>query len=284
MTACAAEPLEPGTTMRTSLLLSLLALAAPLPAQESDFGIPVATTLSAVRADPDAFRGVKVTFTIQFTSLGRISNPFFTRFTPSDYVNFYAWADEQPIWQKSAYSDPFAMLFYSKLGKKLEQVYSLRLYERVRVEGVVRNTFQDMPWIEVLDFAPVGGQLDTATLAHLYRGEQLMAQRRWQRAIAELSMAAGDNLPAPAAAAMQKNLGTCYLRLGEAAQAVAHLRRATELQVVPDLETERLLAVASVRPEQELDRTADARILKDNERPMWTAFEGEQPRLGRTVR
>jgi len=42
----------------------------------------VITTLKQVREHPDAFRNVKVQFDIQFATLGRISNPFFTQFVP----------------------------------------------------------------------------------------------------------------------------------------------------------------------------------------------------------
>ena len=178
--------------MRTPLLLSFVLGAALLPAQEREFGKPVATTLTELRAEPEAYRNVKIEFTIQFASLGKLTNPFFTRFTPTDFVNFYGWADEQEIWQQPAYNDLFGMLFYNKLNPQLEEVYQLRTYDRIKVTGIVRSVFQDSPWIEVLEFTRLGGKLDTAVLTHLYRGEQLMAQRQWQRAVAELALAPGS--------------------------------------------------------------------------------------------
>ena len=88
--------------MRTALLLSCLIGVTALPAQDNEFGNPVRTTIAAMRANPDAFHNVKVKFTAQFASLGRISNPFFTKFTPTEYTNFYGWSDDQPIWQEKA--------------------------------------------------------------------------------------------------------------------------------------------------------------------------------------
>jgi hypothetical protein len=269
--------------MRTSLLVPLFLGAVALPAQESDFGTCVPTTLSEVRAEPEAFRGVRLQFTIQFGSLGRISNPFFTKFTPTDFVNFYAWADEQQIWQQATYKDLFGMLFYSKLGEKLEQLYEVRLYERLLVTGIVRNTFQNQPWIEVLDFERVPGQVDAAVLSHLYRGEKMMAERKWQRAIGELSMVSGEGVPQHALRAMHKNLGVCYLRIGEAKQAEAHLVAASALVPETDFELERLLASVSADPGAELDRTIPTTGVRDSERPMWEAFDGDRPTQGKAL-
>lgn len=259
--------------MRTSLLLSLLLCAAALPAQDREFGASVQTTLTQVRAEPDAFRNVKIVFNVQYASLGKLSNPFFTRFTPTDFTNLYVWGEEQPIWRQNAYEDLFGMLFYPKMGKQLEDIYKLRTYQRLRVSGVVRNTFQGVPWIEVLDYEMLPGQVDLAVLTHMYRGEQLMEQRRWQRAIAELSLAAGEGVPETVRMAMHRSLGTCYLRIGEPGRAMAHLETAAGLCQDTDIELERMLAAAKEQPLLEIDRTVDSSGLRDFERPMWEAFE-----------
>ena len=262
--------------MRSALFVSFLLGVAALPAQDREFGAAVATTLTAVRAEPDAYHNVKIEFTAQFASLGRISNPFFTKFSPTHYANFYVWGDEQPIWQEPSYHDLFGMMFLSKLHPRLEEVYSMRLYQRVRVTGVVRNTFQQMPWIEVVDFTVLSGQLDNAVLTHLHRGEQFMSKRMWQRAIAELSLAPGDGVPTPATRAAHKNLGICLLRMGEPEAAIGYLQSAASLTEGQDMQIENLLAVARHTPAEAIDRTVDAGSLRDSERPMWEAFEEER--------
>lgn len=268
--------------MRTSLLLSLLVAAAALPAQDREFGTSVRTTLTQVRAEPDAFRNVKIVFDVQYASLGKLSNPFFTRFTPTDYTNLYVWADEQPIWRQGAYEDLFGTLFYPKLGDRLEEVYKLRTYQRLQVTGIVRNTFQGVPWIEISEFQVLPGQVDLAVLTHLYRGEQLMDQRRWQRAIAELSLATGEGVPDTARQAVHRGLGVCFLRIGEPGRAMAHLQTAVQLGQQTDLELERMLVAAKEQPLLEIDRTVDSSGLRDFERPMWEAFEdGKTSKLSR---
>ncbi len=263
--------------MRTALFVSFVLGVASLPAQDREFGTAVVTTLTQVRAEPEAFKNVKVAFTVQFASLGKIANPFFTKFTPTDFANFYAWADEQSIWQEKVYSDVFGMLFLAKANPKLEQLYSLRLYQRLQVTGVIRNTFQGMPWIEVMDFEVADGQLDNAVLTHLHRGEKLMEQRLWQRAIAELSLAPGTGVPMHALRATHKNLGTCLLRMGEPQAAIGYLESAAQMGGM-DLEIESLLAMAKTQPDEAIDRTVDSRGLKDSERPMWEAFDADKNR------
>lgn len=261
--------------MRPALFVSFLLGVAALPAQDRDFGTAVRTTLTEVRAEPDAFQSVKVDLIVQFASLGRIANPFFTKFTPTDFANFYAWGDEQEIWQRASYDDLFGMLFLSKLHPKLESLYTLRTYQRLHVTGVVRDTFQGIPWIEVTEFEVLPEQLDTAVLTHLHRGEKLMAERKWQRAIAELSLAPGEGVPPNATRAAHKDLGVCLLRMGEPQAAIGYLESAAAMSTGTDLEIESLLATARNQPEQAIDRTVDSTTLRDSERPMWEAFDGD---------
>ena len=77
--------------------------------------------------------------------------------------------------------------------------------------------------------------------------------------------------------AAHRNLGLCLLRMGEARAAIGYLKSASELGQGLDFEVENLLAVAESNPAKAIDRTVDSSTLKDSERPMWEAFEGNQP-------
>jgi hypothetical protein len=264
--------------MRTVLTLALTAaLAGTVAGQHQQFhdgATVVETKLSAVRATPSAFRNVWIRFPVQFVSLGSVSNPFFTEFVPNHFVNFYAWADEQPIWRREAYDDMFGNLFLSKDSHRVHDLYQLKLYTRMWVTGVVRNTFQEQPWIEVFDFEVGAGAVTTASLTHLYQGERLMEKRRWTDAISELSLAPTEGAPEALLAAVNKNLGICYLRIGEVNAALNHLNAAAGLQGdFVDHETRRLVAIAMQDPRSGLDRVTDTLGIKDWERPMWEAFE-----------
>ncbi len=263
--------------MKTILTLAMsLALTTITPA--SGGGAPegqpiVVTTLEEMRAHPEAFKTVWVRFPVQFCSIGRVSNPFFTRFVPSDFANFYAWSDRQEIWKRGDYDSVFGMLFLSKESKVLNSLYDLDLYDRVWVTGIVRNVFQGEPWIEATKLEISGGKVNTATLSHLFRGESYMKRREWHRAISELSLAPSDRLPQSVLSSIHRNLGVCYLRLGEAQLAVQHLDQAVSMNAGRDYELKELQSTARDKPETGLDLIVDRSSLQDHERPMWEAFE-----------
>lgn len=265
--------------MKNGLLMTL-GLAVATVAQDREPGAPVFTTLAQVRAEPAAYRNVPVEFVVQFVSLGRINNPFFTKFTPNEYANFYVWGDEQPIWRESAFHAACGTLFLSKDSQQLDLLYGLKMYDRVNVVGVVRNTFQNMPWFEVTTMTPLPTKVDNAVLTHLYRGEQLMADRQWGRAIAELNKVPGKTVPETALTAAYQNLGTCLLRVGEAGRALPFLQSASTLTKGKNAEIESLLATAANSPAEGIDRGSKAPSVRDAERPMWEAFEPSKPSAG----
>ncbi len=262
--------------MKTVLFAALcLTTFAPASAQapQIDENAVVDVDLDALRRAPEAFQNVRVRFDIQFCSLGRIWNPFFTRFVPSEFTNFYGWSGTQPIWQKDSYEDVFGMLFINKRNAQVPDLYKFRTYDRVTLEGIVQNTFQGNPWIEVFSITPIPGRVDTPTLAHLYRAQSHMEKREWQRAISELSLAPGQDQPTHVLAAINKNLGVCYLRTGEAEKASVYLATADRLAEGRDAETARLAQAATIDPASQLDRAVDRSKVDETSRPLWEAFE-----------
>lgn len=233
----------------------------------------VFTDLETLRRTPEAFKSIWVQFDIQFASLGRVSNPFFTRFEPSRYANFVAWAGDQPIWRRDSYDDLFGMLFVAKDTEAVSRLYDLHTYDRLRVTGVVRNTFRDQPWIEVTDFTPLSSKVDTATLAHLFRAERHMQNREWRRAISELSLAPSMDKPSFVRSAVYENLAVCHLRLGEADLARTHLQKALELNS-GNRRLRDMLATATTDAQSLLDHDVDRGAIEESERPIWEAFEG----------
>lgn len=232
----------------------------------------ISTTLDAIRESPGTFKDVRVTFPVQFASIGSLQNPFFTRFVSNDFTNFHAWSDHQAIWRKDQYDDVFGYLFLSKENEQIDELFQVHVYDRMQLVGVVRDLFQGEPWIEVQSFELLTGKVDTPTLAHLYRGEQHMSEHHWTRAISELSLAPVDTVPDHVRAVVHRDIGLCYLRQGEAGQAVTHLEIAMELAGENDRETAALLYTAQNTPAVELDRQV-ALTVPDYDRPMWEAFE-----------
>lgn len=262
-------------TLALALTTCLCSLPAQGPEISSEGKLIIDTSLDALRADPDAFKAVWVRFDVQFSSLGAVSNPFFTRFEPIDFANFYVWGGDQPIWRRDSYDDVFPTLFMSKRNPNLKELYTVKQYERLRVTGMVQNTFQALPWIEVTEFQRLPSEVDTPTLAHLYRAERHMQNREWRKAISELSLAPSADKPGFVRASVHKNMGVCHLRLGEADQARHHLQLAQNLES-GDRELNQLAAAAVKDPRSELDQGVDKDSVPEVDLPLWTAFEDEQ--------
>ena len=82
-----------------------------------------------------------------------------------------------------------------------------------------------------------------------------------------------------------RQLGLCYLRIGEAPAAVHHLQIACKCGAAnEDAEVRRLLAAAESTPGLELDREVNPTALRDASRPLWEAFEDRDNVLGATPR
>jgi len=267
-----------GGNMKLGLTIAVCAAFAPLAGAQFQPVVPVdkvvPTTLDAIRKHPDAYKGVWVSFPVQFCSVGKLSNPFFTRFVPSLYTNFYAWSDDQPIWRRAEWRDVCGTLVMAKDSDHVAGIYDLDIYDRLMLTGVVRNTFQSKPWIEIVEFEPLEGKVSSPTLAHMYRGESFMQRRQWNRAVSELALASAGDVPTPVLAAVHENLGMCYLKMGEADRARQHLAHAVDMRGDSiTVELEQLWRVANNSPELQLDREVEAVEVGDHERPMWEAFE-----------
>ena len=240
-------------------------------------------TSTELRRAPENFKGVAVRFPVQFCATGRVFNPFFTAFTPSEFANFSVWGAEQAIWLRSEYDNPFGYMFVSKrVPELIDQVMALKVYEQFMLSGVVRSTFQGTPWVEVTAIQRMDQALNTETLAHMFRGSQLMENRRWALAIGELALANADGIPSRVIGEIHKMIGICHLRMGEAAKAAEQFDLA-QGNIKNDAELTALSIIATKTPEAGIDRVVTAAPLKDAERPMWEAFErssvrGSEPR------
>jgi hypothetical protein len=232
----------------------------------------ITTSITKLKANPDAYKNIWVSFTVQFAGLSRVQNPFFTIFTPSDFANFSGWCDSQNIWNKDEFGDAFSYLFVKKDNPIAETIFYMKKFQRANCVGVVRNTFQGQPWIEVTSIKPIPGALNTETLAHLYRGSQFMNSHRWSLAVGELSLASVEGVPERVVGEVHRMLGTCWLRTGESEKAAAHLSTAAGI-LKEDKDLDRLARLAVTDPAAGLDRIVSEKSLKDSERPMWEAFE-----------
>ena len=242
------------------------------------FTQPKETTLSAIRNNPDAFKNVWVTFDIQFGGLSTVYNPFFTRFVPTDYVGLAAWGTEQEIWKLEEFRKDFHFLFVDKRSSAAIPLYKLKKFQRARVIGLVRNTFQNTAWIEITEIHPLPKSLDEATLFHLARGETFLKEGKWKAARSQLLQAsASPKTPGRVKGVIWSDLAECYMKLGDFPQARKALAMAK--QAWPkEPRAEKLAKLLAEHPIQGMDNRVEISELKEWEKPLWQ----DLPRQGET--
>ncbi|MBK9384209.1 MAG: hypothetical protein IPN34_05235 [Planctomycetes bacterium] len=152
--------------------------------------LPRMVNLSDLLKSPEAYRGLNVRVTIAFCDLGKLENPFFTRFTNNNYMNFAAWDDTQPIWRKEEYLKSYPLLFARRTTPICDQFADAKRFDRFLVEVVVQDTFRGKPWVEIVSARKEEAALSMGSLRHLYhastqaeRGNYSIAQGEVQRAL-----------------------------------------------------------------------------------------------------
>ena len=268
---------------RAKLLTVVFGLAVFFPRAEAQriedlqgFTQPKETTLTAIRNNPDAFKNVWVTFDIQFGGLSTVYNPFFTRFVPTDYVGLAAWGVEQEIWKLEEFRKDYQFLFVDKRSSAAIPLYKLKKYQRARVVGLVRNTFQGTAWIEITEIRPLPKSLDETTLFHMVRGETFLKEGKWKAARSQLLQAsASPNAPGKVKGVIWSDLAQCYLKLGDFPQARKALAMAK--QAWPkNPQAAQLAKILEEHPIQGMDNRVEVSSMKDWEKPLWQDLPQEE--------
>ena len=117
---------------------------------------PVNTTLSALRAQPDAWVNTPITFEARFHRLGEIFQPFYTPFDSFSFGNFAAWDMDAQLDQEGPFVDHCPTLYVDRQmkAKTMKCVAELKPYQRFRATGIVRSVFAGRPFIEVTSIEP----------------------------------------------------------------------------------------------------------------------------------
>lgn len=157
--------------------------------------LPRMVTLGDLMKAPEAYRGIHVRLTIAFSDLGKLENPFFTRFTTNNYMNFAAWDDSQAIWQKDEFLKSYPLLFARRTTPVCDDFADAKRFDRFAVEAVVQDTFRGKPWIEVLSARKEEASLSHGALRHLHHAHQQSDRGNYSLAQGEVNRALNAPLP-----------------------------------------------------------------------------------------
>ena len=260
-----------------ALALSLVAGGLHSQASKIELSDVKEVKLSDVRANPSAYKNVFISFKAQFHGIGSVHNPFFTRFTRTEYTNFWAWGDEQKVWKVSEFSNPLSILFIKKLDNDeiLAKVFKYKRFDRLQIKGVVRNVFKNAPWIEVVSVEKIDGKVTIPTLTHMHRAYSYMSKRRWAQAGTELNLAMTEGLPPFYQGWIHAYLGECLMKLGRPDPALSQLGYAQDY--LPDeISVAKNIALVKSDPKRAIDNMEAGKSVAKNMVPIWVAVTGSK--------
>jgi tetratricopeptide (TPR) repeat protein len=184
--------------------------------------------LVKVLDSPDAYKGKEITFDVVFHEVTTFYNPYYTRFIPSQYVNFSAWPVASRLWREEDYLTSFSFLFLEKGHKNYQQLLGMQKYTRLRLTGYVQNTFKNVPWIEVRHIDVLEGSLTRDSLRQIILGDELAKAGKWAEAVDRWNAATMMDLPPDVLASVDMKRGEAFVALGRTEDAKTALHRALE--------------------------------------------------------
>jgi len=178
--------------------------------------------------DPHGWKGKEVTFVCVFHKVSTIFNPYYTRFVPSEYVNFSAWPLSKKLWVKEDYLGSHKFLFLEKDHKHYDELMKLTKFTRLKLTGYVQSTFKESPWIEVRRIEVLSGAITKAALKEIILGDRAAAREDWDAAMAHYNRAAAMDLPEEVLASVSKKRASTYHNMGQTENARVALQPALE--------------------------------------------------------
>ncbi|MFN0008739.1 MAG: hypothetical protein ACKVXR_12625 [Planctomycetota bacterium] len=158
---------------------------------------------------PIQWLGQTVRLQLQFSNRVAAWNPYMTRFGPGQFTAFQAWTDDQFPWIKAEYDAP-AVRVFSRIGSASDwALEAAKPGARFEMTVIVRETFLDLPWVEIIGILPLPERISEGASIHAGKACELMQARSFTLAQSELEQSITDDLPPPARAELERLLALC---------------------------------------------------------------------------
>ncbi len=165
-------------------------------------GFGCAVPLGELRREPALHLGQEVRFVLQFQALREDWDPYLSRFEPARWLALSGWADEDFTWDAAAFEAPAQHLFVRRGGGFEPLVRRARTYQRFEVRARVREVFLGEPWLELLEFVPLEGEVGEGTILHMTRARELLRTGKFDLALEQYERARSAPLPPHALAVL----------------------------------------------------------------------------------
>lgn len=230
--------------------------------------------LADVISNPTAYKYVNVKFTCIFKNMEIVDVPFYTPFSKDEYISFSVWNSGTNLWVKEVYADNFPFIFVRKDSDSLSAIIQAKKYTNMEICGIVRNAFNDVPWIEVMSVKKSGKRrFNDDSLRHMILGYDYKAEKKYELAASEFASAFNEKLPDYAAGTIYKELADICLSLGKYEEAIDYCDKASEyLDGDSEIDIIRQTADARLNTPEEPGETP-----VEEQAPVKTEPAGEQP-------
>jgi hypothetical protein len=193
---------------------------------ENLFEPDTVTDLNRIRRNADSFKGTPVLFIGRFHEIGNLFNPFYTHFTPDEYINFSVWAQHEQLWTQEGVLNDFPYCYLGVHSKMLDRFLSFERLDTVLFKGVSRASLGGEPWIEITGFWPMKGKLTSDDTRAIRRAEDMIRFGDWAGAAAIYTGLADGDLPDVYGVFADKRAAESLLMSGDYRGALRHIKRA----------------------------------------------------------
>lgn len=180
--------------------------ASDLPVAIHDHREPTIEQLADLRELPSRALGVPFRVHAVVATVGAAWEPYFTRFDPASWQRVELWSDDAFLWEREAFDDPLPNAFVRASSAAASRLADLAPYDRVVIEGVVREVYAGEPWIELWSMRRAEPGLTEAAVFHAVRALELEAKGLGPLARSERDKALAAPLPAHQRAALESLL------------------------------------------------------------------------------
>lgn len=180
-----------------------------------------AVSLSDLIAEPRRWSGKVVTFPCIHHGPDNVFQPYFTSFHAEKHLNFTAWKDGSPLWEKRAFlDDDFPYLYLRRDHPQGPELSRLEPFTRIEITGVVRDVYRERPFIEIRGFRVTPTTLGRRVVAWVKSGDGwaaagdvAKAESHYRAALGEATLEEGYGLR------IRKRLADLLRAAGRAADA-----------------------------------------------------------------
>lgn len=175
------------------------------------------TTLEKIVANPGEFKNADVEFLALFNRTNEeLFAEFYAPFNDQLHLSFSVWPPDARVYQLSGRKRLVPTLFILKSNPDLIRLTQMPRYTLVKIQGAVRSSFNNLPWIEVYHIGPAP-KTDLPT--HLPLKQPVYTEESLRALVQGLdACAAGQN-----GTALKKLEEALTLGLGPEGQFDAHL-------------------------------------------------------------